>query len=53
MVKLMKKLLFLLLAVQITVFGQYPDLAKTPPMGWNSWNAFALNINSKIVKAVG
>ena len=48
----MKKLVFLLIAVQITVFAQYPDLAKTPPMGWNSWNAFALNINSKIVKAV-
>ena len=49
----MKKIVvFLLLAVQITVYGQFPDLAKTPPMGWNSWNAFDLNINSKIVKAV-
>ena len=48
----MKKLVFLLLVLQITVFGQYPDLAKTPPMGWNSWNAFGLDINSKIVKAV-
>lgn len=43
---------FLLLAIQITVYGQFPELAKTPPMGWNSWNAFDLNINSKIVKAV-
>ena len=49
----MKKILvFLLLATQITVYGQFPDLAKTPPMGWNSWNAFGLEINSKIVKAV-
>lgn len=49
----MKKIVvFLLLAIQITVYGQFPDLAKTPPMGWNSWNAFDLNINSKIVKAV-
>ena len=49
----MKKiLLFLLLAAQITVYGQFSELAKTPPMGWNSWNAFDLNINSKIVKAV-
>jgi alpha-galactosidase len=47
-----KKLVFLLLAAQITVYGQFPDLAKTPPMGWNSWNAFGLNINSKIVKTV-
>jgi len=49
----MKKILiFLLLAAQITVYGQFSELAKTPPMGWNSWNAFDLNINSKIVKAV-
>ncbi len=47
-----KKYLFLLLAVQITVHAQFSDLAKTPPMGWNSWNAFDLNINSKIVKSV-
>ena len=47
-----KTFALLLLAVQITVYGQFPDLAKTPPMGWNSWNAFDLNINSKIVKAV-
>jgi alpha-galactosidase len=49
----MKKiLLFLLLVSQIAVYGQFPELAKTPPMGWNSWNAFGLNINSKIVKSV-
>ncbi|MBN1927550.1 MAG: alpha-galactosidase [Prolixibacteraceae bacterium] len=27
-------------------------LAPTPPMGWNSWNAFGLNINSQIVMSV-
>jgi len=43
---------FLLLALQLTVYGQFPELAKTPPMGWNSWNAFGLDINSKIVMAV-
>jgi len=49
----MKKILVLvLLATQITIFGQFPELARTPPMGWNSWNAFALEINSDIVKAV-
>ena len=35
-----------------TVFAQFPELAQTPPMGWNSWNAFALDINSEIVMAV-
>ncbi|MBN1398145.1 MAG: glycoside hydrolase family 27 protein [Bacteroidetes bacterium] len=44
--------LILLLTVQITVYAQYPELAQTPPMGWNSWNAFGLDINSEIVKAV-
>jgi hypothetical protein len=45
----MKKIFVLLLfATQITVFAQSPDLAKTPPMGWNSWNAFDLNINLTI-----
>jgi alpha-galactosidase len=26
-------------------------LALTPPMGWNSWNKFACNVNEKIVRA--
>ena len=42
----------LLFLVPLILFGQSPELAKTPPMGWNSWNAFALEINSGIVKAV-
>ena len=28
------------------------DLAQTPPMGWNSWNTFATNINEELVKGV-
>ena len=49
----MKKILiFILFSSQLAVYGQFPELAKTPPMGWNSWNAFDLNISSKIVKAV-
>ena len=50
---LMKKILtLLLLAFQTTIYGQFPEMARTPPMGWNSWNAFGLNINSAIVKTV-
>lgn len=26
------------------------DLAKTPPMGWNSWNKFACNVSEKLIK---
>ncbi|HPE95193.1 MAG TPA: glycoside hydrolase family 27 protein, partial [Bacillota bacterium] len=25
-------------------------LAKTPPMGWNSWNTFGNNINEELIK---
>ena len=31
--------------------GAVADLAPTPPMGWNSWNHFRLNINSKVIRA--
>lgn len=49
----MKKLFIsALIVTHVSLFGQFTDLAQTPPMGWNSWNAFALNINSTIVKAV-
>jgi alpha-galactosidase len=29
-----------------------PGLAPTPPMGWNSWNKFACNINEMFVKQI-
>lgn len=53
---LMKKCIVLLLAV--TIFGAANaqvrrELAKTPPMGWNSWNFFGKqDINEKIVREV-
>ena len=30
----------------------FDELAKTPPMGWNSWNTFRLEINEDLVKEV-
>jgi alpha-galactosidase len=27
-------------------------LAKTPPMGWNSWNLFRTNINDKLIREI-
>jgi alpha-galactosidase len=27
-----------------------PDLAPTPPMGWNSWNTFACNIDEALIR---
>ena len=28
------------------------DLAKTPPMGWNSWNKFACDVNETLIKEI-
>lgn len=28
------------------------NLAPTPPMGWNSWNKFACNINEKLIQGI-
>ena len=41
-----------LLAVCSFANAQTPDngLAKTPPMGWNSWNKFACNVSEKLIK---
>ncbi len=29
---------------------KFEGLANTPPMGWNSWNTFAVNISDKLVR---
>jgi len=31
---------------------KHPDLAKTPPLGWNSWNTFACNVDEKMIRAM-
>ena len=33
------------------VHTKAPILAATPPMGWNSWNYFARNVDDKGVRA--
>lgn len=33
-------------------FKLFPQLAQTPPMGWNSWNWFGCDINETIVREV-
>ncbi|KQV59539.1 hypothetical protein ASC95_27845 [Pelomonas sp. Root1217] len=27
-----------------------PNLAPTPPMGWNSWNKFACNVSEQLIR---
>jgi len=48
----MKKILVVLFVVSI--FGaqaqKFDGLAKTPPMGWNSWNRYACDINEDLIK---
>ncbi len=46
------------IAVAAVVAGQYRPaaaldngLARTPPMGWNSWNSFGCDVNEVLVKA--
>jgi alpha-galactosidase len=31
---------------------KFENLAQTPPMGWNSWNTFATDINEQLVKDI-
>ena len=28
---------------------KFEQLAKTPPMGWNSWNKFGCNVSEKLI----
>jgi alpha-galactosidase len=43
----------LLILISIHVQAQkFDSLAKTPPMGWNSWNTFSVNIDEKLIKDV-
>jgi len=48
----MKKIiLFVTLFLSINVNAQkFEGLAKTPPMGWNSWNRFTCNVNEKLIR---
>ena len=48
----MKKILCLLLCLSVPAFAQkFEGLALTPPMGWNTWNTFAANLNEAVVMA--
>jgi alpha-galactosidase len=42
--------LYILLLLAIYTLALDNGLAKTPPMGWNSWNRFHCNINETLIK---
>lgn len=50
----MKKSIFILtLILSTSIYAQkFDGLAKTPPLGWNSWNTFATDINEDLVKGI-
>jgi alpha-galactosidase len=49
----MKKNIIFLLVAWFTFFSvsaqKFEQLAKTPPMGWNSWNKFGCNVSEKLI----
>jgi alpha-galactosidase len=48
--KIFYLLLFLLAFSAGSVFSQkFDNLAKTPPMGWNSWNKYGCNVSEKLI----
>jgi len=47
----MKKIFCLLLCLSVPAFAQkFEGLALTPPMGFNTWNTFATNINEVLLR---
>lgn len=54
----MMKKIFMLLVISSLLCWQdlsaqkFEGLADTPPMGWNSWNKFACNINEKLIREI-
>jgi len=42
--------LSLLLFAAVPAFAEKPQLTRTPPMGWNSWNAFRLKIDDALIR---
>lgn len=49
-----RKILFLIFCIWCSSLKaqKFEGLAKTPPMGWNSWNKFECKINETIVKEI-
>ncbi len=45
-------LLLTVLSLHVKAQDGWDELAKTPPMGWNSWNTFRLDINEDVVKGI-
>ena len=42
--------LFIFLLCGSLYAQKFENLAKTPPMGWNSWNEFGCNVDENLIK---
>ncbi len=40
----------LILCCWVLGFAEGPEIARTPPMGWNSWNHFACKVSDQVVR---
>jgi alpha-galactosidase len=50
---MMKRILLLLITFLFAVNAdgqKFEQLARTPPMGWNSWNKFGCNVNEALIR---
>lgn len=48
-----RSLLVVLILSGSSLYAQkFEELARTPPMGWNSWNKFACDINEKTIREI-
>jgi len=47
-----RSLILLCIAITTLQAQKFEELAKTPPMGWNSWNRFGCDINENIIKEI-
>jgi alpha-galactosidase len=45
-------LILILAGAQIETLAVDNGLARTPPMGWNSWNKFACNVSEQLIKEI-
>jgi alpha-galactosidase len=51
----MKKLLIIIMTAFICLSAtpqKFTQIAKTPPMGWNSWNRFGCNISESLIMGI-
>ena len=45
-------LLSMLIIFNLGFAQKFENLAQTPPMGWNSWNKFACDVNEDLIKEI-